>query len=69
MTEITINVLELASELADKELERIWEQRGNVGSLLVEDGVGNTTYNENAQDIFNDLYDEYYDLIFKTEIL
>ena len=56
----TVNILELASELAHKELIEKWDYRDK--EIEVEqDGVIN--YSEEAQDIFNRLYDEYYTII------
>ena len=57
---ITINPVELASELADMEMEANWDYR--LGNMLIEDEDG-TTYSNEAQEIFNDLYDKYYSLI------
>lgn len=61
---VTINIVELASELAEIELERDWDYR--LGNMLVEDDDG-TRYSEKAQDIFNDLYDKYYVIIEKCQ--
>ena len=58
---VTINILELASELADKELREKWDFRD--GQTDVDDGHGGTMYSDEAQDIFNRLYDEYYTII------
>jgi hypothetical protein len=57
---ITINKLELASELANMKLEREWRDRIQI---YVDEQEGITTYTESAQDIFNDYYDEYLSLI------
>ena len=57
---VTINIVELASELANIELEYKW------GSLIViyEDlNENQTIYTEEAEEIFNDLYDKYYAII------
>lgn len=66
---ITINILEVASELAQKELEKIEKlsERYNLpnpfpNGIYVET-EDETSYTEEAQDIFNDLYDEYYDFL------
>jgi uncharacterized protein YajQ (UPF0234 family) len=58
---VTINILELASELADKELREKWDFRD--GQADVDDGHGGVIYSETSQDIFNLLYDEYYAII------
>jgi hypothetical protein len=63
MQNVIINILELASELADLELRQKWDFRD--GKADMDDGDGNLIYSEIAQDIFNDLYDTYYDLILK----
>jgi hypothetical protein len=57
---ITINKLELASELANMKLEINWQDKIQI---YVDEEEGITTYTEEAQDIFNDHYDEYLSLI------
>jgi hypothetical protein len=57
---ITINKLELASELANMKLEKEWLDRIQI---YVDEEEGITTYTEEAQDIFNDYYDDYLNLI------
>jgi len=58
---VSVNILELASELADMELKLVW---GETRKGLYEDeDACITTYSDEAQDIFNDLYDKYYSLI------
>lgn len=57
---VTINILELASELAEMEME----QNRKIGEITtIEDGSGCIIYTEEAQDVFNDLYDKYYSVI------
>ena len=57
---VTINILELASELAEMEME----QNRNVGeNTTIEDESGCIVYTDEAQDIFDTLYDKYYSLI------
>jgi len=52
---VLVNIVELASELAHQKL---------TTSILEESMVNpDGTYTEEAQDEFNDYYDEYYDLI------
>ena len=62
---ITVNILELASELAEMEMKINWDYR--LGSMIVEDDDG-TRYSERAQDIFNDLYDKYYSVIERFQV-
>jgi hypothetical protein len=62
--EMTINAVELASELAAAQLERVY-----ANQLIIWEEVDEIqTYTEDAQYIFNDLYDEYYTLIESTKI-
>ena len=57
---VRINIIELASELAEMEME----QNRKVGEITtIEDGSGCIIYTEEAQDVFDDLYDKYYSLI------
>jgi hypothetical protein len=65
MQNVTINIVELASELANMELENNWMDSIKV---WVEDDDGSLSYTEEAQDIFNDLYDKYYSVIENTKI-
>lgn len=65
MQNVTINIIELASELANMELENNWMDSIKV---WVENDDGDLTYTEEAQDIFNDLYDKYYSVIENTKI-
>lgn len=58
--EITINKLELASELADKELQDNWRESIQIWE---DEEAGITVYTEDAQDIFNEYYDKYLTLI------
>lgn len=63
-TNITINIVELASELASMELENNWSDSIKMFSDDEDDCL---TYTEEAQDIFDDLYDKYYSLIEKCK--
>ena len=56
---VTINILELASELAEADLFDNWSDSIKIYN---EDDDCNK-YTEEAQDIFNDLYDKYYSVI------
>lgn len=55
-----INVLELASELADMQVREIMV---NFSDIYIEDSDGSTRYTEEAQDLFNEWYDSYTELI------
>ena len=57
---ITINIVELASELASIELENSW---GESVQIYEDEESECLTYTEEAQDIFNGLYDHYYSII------
>jgi hypothetical protein len=59
--DINVNIVELASELADEKLREKWDYRD--GQIDIEDGHGGVMYSETAQDIFNTFYDEYYTII------
>jgi hypothetical protein len=65
MTNITINHVELASELAHIEVIR-YHSSGR--ELYVVDDNGNERYADDIQDLFNDLYDMYYELILIAQI-
>jgi hypothetical protein len=58
-----INEIELASELAHEKLLSHW----NDADEMYEETDEETTYTEEAQDIFNDYYDYYLTLIEKTK--
>jgi hypothetical protein len=60
MENVLINKLELASELAHKQLINDYT---NTFPLIEEDTANGIKYTEVAQDIFNELYDEYLQLI------
>lgn len=57
---ITINIVELASVLADEETQRYFEYSSNK---VYEEDEDETTYTEEAQEIFDQYYDKYYSLI------
>ena len=61
---ITINKIELASELASIRLSLQW---GETIKIYADEDAGITTYTEEAQDIFNDYYDSYLSLIESCE--
>ena len=58
--EKTINVLEVASELADIKVREILV---DFSKIYIRENNGDTRYSEEAQDLFNFWYDQYYDLI------
>jgi hypothetical protein len=58
---ITINSIELASKLADDELNDNWDELMQ-GDLYIED-EDEIRYSEEAQDIFDSLYDKYMNII------
>jgi hypothetical protein len=63
--DIKVNVLELASELAHKDLV---EMVGDENKLFEDPTAGITVYTEHAQDKFNELYDYYYDVILNCKL-
>ncbi len=60
---VTVNKLELASELAHYMLVQEWEDRPE--NIYVEEDNGDTRYNGDAQDIFNHYYDVF-EIIIET---
>ena len=63
--EIKVNIIELASELADLEME----QNRNTGEVnTIEDENGCIVYTDEAQEVFNDLYDKFYSLIDRLKV-
>lgn len=60
---ITVNIVELAAELAQNELEKNTE----LTEIWINDGNDSLIYSGPAQDIFNNLYDEYYSIIEKCK--
>lgn len=63
-TNITINIVELASELADMDLRENWSDSITIDN----EDEDETRYTEEAQVIFDDLYDTYYSIIYNTKI-
>ena len=66
---IKINILEVASELAERDLAKFQKMSIQYGlenpfpngiDVETEDGI---SYTEEAQEIFNELYDDYYGLL------
>jgi hypothetical protein len=65
---VLVNIVELASELADNQTKIVMFDNEMLSeeeeALMYElDMDGNSTYTEEAQDIFNGLYDYYYTVI------
>ncbi len=65
MDNITINKIELASELAHQKLLNNWEQSIQI---YVDETDSITTYTEEAQEIFDEYYCEYLGLIEQCQI-
>jgi hypothetical protein len=65
MEEIKVNKLELASELANMELIRNYAE---FIKIFEDDNAGITHYTDEAQDIFNELYDKYLDILEELKI-
>jgi hypothetical protein len=60
-----INILELASELANTKLVENWKDSIEIFEDLED---GSIAYTEQAQDIFNEYYDDYLLLIKTCEV-
>ena len=63
-TIITINIVELASELADLDLQENWKDSIKIYEVDEDE----TSYTEEGQGIFDDLYDTYYSIIANAKI-
>lgn len=63
--EITINLIELSSELAEEMVKIKFNYKEN--DIYVEEDE-EVKYTEQAQEIFNEWYDYYYDFLIKREI-
>lgn len=57
---ITINKLELASELAN---QKVIDKCNGLVQVFEEDDNGDTHYTETAQELFNEYYDHYLEMI------
>jgi hypothetical protein len=62
---VTVNKLELASELAHRKLVDNWEASIQI---YEDENASVTNYTDEAQDIFNEYYDEYINLIESCKI-
>ncbi len=60
-----MEIVEVASELAYRDLNQMVE---NEMDLYITDHNGDLRYKENYQDIFNNLYDEYYNIIENEQV-
>ncbi len=63
--DITINILEVASELAHGIVCARFEDDDNLIHMEDADGI---YYTEEAQDVFNEWYDYYYDFLLDLSI-
>jgi hypothetical protein len=61
---VTINIIELASDLASERLHDDWEDSIKI---YKDNDADVLEYTDEAQDIFNDLYDKYYSIIENTK--
>lgn len=64
--DIRINILEVASELADKDLIASYGDEGGQNRFpkgIILDLDYETSYTEQAQDYFNERYDYWYDFL------
>lgn len=57
---VTVNILELASDLAHNELETLFKEDGVV---IYNEDEDTFVYTDEAQEVFNELYDKYYTII------
>jgi hypothetical protein len=70
-SEITINIVELASELAHEKTKEEMVHCGLIvdeGQMWREDENGDNIYTDKAQEFFNENYDYYYEFVKKTEV-
>jgi len=56
---VTVNILELASDLASTELETLFKD----GTVIYNEDEDTFVYTDEAQEVFNELYDKYYTII------
>jgi hypothetical protein len=75
LSSVKINIVELASELANRELNSYADNLSESdyrfefpNGVTQEDDSDVITYTEEAQDMFNELYDKYYDIVLKTKV-
>ena len=68
---ITVNILEVASELADKDLILSYGDEGakyRFPNGILTDLEDGTSYTDEAQDFFNQRYDYWYDFLWDLKI-
>jgi hypothetical protein len=72
---ITINIIEVASELADKDLITAFGGEGGKNMFpngiveeIVEDEYEIITYTDEAQDFFNDRYDYWFEFLLDKNV-
>ena len=68
---ITVNILEVASELADKDLILSYGDEGakyRFPNGILTDLEDGTSYTDEAQDFFNNRYDYWYDFLWDLKI-
>lgn len=58
---IKINIVEAASELAENELNSFFQ------GTVYEESEEETNYTQEAQQVFNELYDKYFDLLYNLQ--
>jgi len=69
MSIVKVNILELASNLAEKAMIDEMIANGSISNeseAYVEETEGSTRYTEEAQDVFNRWYDYFYDEILRV---
>jgi len=59
---IKINIIEAASELAQNELESFYQ-----GQIYIDDNDIESIYTEEAQNVFNELYDKYFNILYDLQ--
>ena len=68
---ITINILEVASELADKDLILAYGDDGGKNRFpngILTDLEDGTSYTDEAQDFFNQRYDYWWDFLYDQKV-
>ena len=68
---ITVNILEVASELADKDLILSYGDEGakyRFPNGILTDLEDGTSYTDEAQDFFNQRYDYWWDFLYDQKV-